>query len=82
MTSVAHMVPKITFRVLHGRGPVPDWGGGLGSARPDALQLDRGGGNSLLLDLLTTRTTLSHPGLGSGEDADWEQEHGKVLNLD
>ena len=26
-------------------------GGGLGSARPDALQLDRGGGKSVLLDL-------------------------------
>ena len=67
-----------------GSGASGGLGGGLSSARPDGLQLDRGGGKSLLLDLAThlnlptTRTTLSHPGRDPGEDAEREEEHGKM----
>ena len=82
MASVAHMLPKITFRVLHSRGPVPNW--------EVVLRVPPGRTSSNWIALAATarslaqaqaqaqlRRTLSHPSLGPGEEGDWGKDMGR-----
>ena len=89
MASVAHMLPKITFRVLHSRGPVPNWEVvlrvppgrtssnwiALAATARSLAQAHCGTGTGTVAQL---RRTLSHPSLGPGEEGDWGEGHGKM----